>query len=202
MEFRAWPKTPRLFKDIVITEKIDGTNACVIIRKDPGPMAWSIQSEKQVVVHTETDTEHFTVGAQSRNRLIHPEQDNAGFAAWVWENAEILAKTLGEGYHYGEWWGSGIQRGYGRTTKSFSLFNTHRWSGLVSNFGLMSVPVLYKGPFEEEVIETVLRDLQVNGSKASPEFPAPEGIIVYHTASKQVYKVTLDGDGGKWKDAA
>jgi hypothetical protein len=28
-EFREWPKTPRLFRTIVVTEKIDGTNAAI-----------------------------------------------------------------------------------------------------------------------------------------------------------------------------
>jgi hypothetical protein len=27
VEFQAWPKTPRLFRGIVITEKIDGNDA-------------------------------------------------------------------------------------------------------------------------------------------------------------------------------
>jgi hypothetical protein len=32
IEFQAWPKIQRLDKNIVtITEKIDGTNACVIV---------------------------------------------------------------------------------------------------------------------------------------------------------------------------
>lgn len=34
---------------------------------------------------------------------------------------------LGKGYHYGEWWGKGIQRGYGLEEKRFSLFNVSRW---------------------------------------------------------------------------
>lgn len=29
--FQPWPKTPRLFREIVVTEKIDGTNAQVFI---------------------------------------------------------------------------------------------------------------------------------------------------------------------------
>ncbi len=33
-EFKAWPKIARLNRDMVITEKIDGTNACVIVTDD------------------------------------------------------------------------------------------------------------------------------------------------------------------------
>src|SRR5690606_40023600 len=67
--------------------------------------------------------------SQSRKRLITPTADNFGFARWAFERAEILAPSLGEGLHYGEWWGKGIQRGYGMDTRVFSLFDTSRWSG-------------------------------------------------------------------------
>lgn len=32
--FQAWPKTPRLFRSMIITEKIDGTNGAIIITDD------------------------------------------------------------------------------------------------------------------------------------------------------------------------
>ena len=52
-----------------------------------------------------------TVSAQSRNRMVTPEDDNYGFAAWVAENAEHLQKFGGSGitHAYGEWCGPGIQ---------------------------------------------------------------------------------------------
>lgn len=33
MDFVPWAKTPRLFRDMTVTEKIDGTNAAVIVEK-------------------------------------------------------------------------------------------------------------------------------------------------------------------------
>lgn len=174
IEFRNYPKTPRLFRDCIITEKIDGTNAAVIVTLDG------------------------KVGAQSRNRLIHVGQDNMGFAAWVNEHQQALVDILGPGYHYGEWWGCGIQRGYGleKGEKRFSLFNTHRWGDvdLSSVPGLGTVPVLYKGPFTEEVVRARLDFLAANGSVAAPGFMQPEGIIVFHSASRQTYKVLLEDD--------
>jgi hypothetical protein len=174
VEFKAWPKTPRLFRDMVITEKIDGTNAAVIV------------------------TEDFEVAAQSRNRLITPEADNFGFARWVQENGEELARTLGPGRHFGEWWGSGIQRGYGLTKgeKRFSLFNVSRYGAvdLSAVPGLSTVPVVYSGPFETESVRGAVETLRVRGSLASPGFDRPEGVIVFHTAAQQVYKVTLEND--------
>ena len=58
--FIAWPKIPRYENDsVIITEKIDGTNACIAIHDDG------------------------TYHVQSRNNIITPERDNAGFARWV-----------------------------------------------------------------------------------------------------------------------
>jgi hypothetical protein len=101
-EFQEFPKMPRRSRDVVITEKIDGTNACVFIGEDG----------------------EFLAG--SRTRWITPEDDNFGFSRWAHENKDDLL-TLGPGRHFGEWWGSGIQRKYGLTEKRFSLFNTSRW---------------------------------------------------------------------------
>lgn len=174
IEFRAWPKTPRLFRDITISEKIDGTNACVIV------------------------TEGGRVAAQSRKRLITPESDNYGFARWVHDNSDDLIELLGPGYHYGEWWGSKIQRGYGLTggEKRFSLFNVHRYGETVheSDGLLRTVPVLYEGPFGEDHIRTALWDLQDKGSAAEPGYMNPEGIITFHSASGQVYKTLIEHD--------
>ena len=68
IEFQPFPKIPRLNREIVITEKIDGTNG---------------------VIHVADD---LTVTAGSRNRWLTIEKDNFGFAKWVAENAEELAE--------------------------------------------------------------------------------------------------------------
>src|ERR1700743_312939 len=106
MEFEAFGKIPRLTREIVITEKIDGTNAQVYIYRDKNG--------------------DLQMRAGSRTRWITPEDDNFGFARWVHENKEHLLK-LGKGQHFGEWWGLGIQRCYNLREKRFSLFNTLRW---------------------------------------------------------------------------
>ena len=33
LEFRPYPKTPRLNREIVVTEKIDGTNGAIVIEE-------------------------------------------------------------------------------------------------------------------------------------------------------------------------
>lgn len=172
--FKPWPKTPRLFREMTITEKIDGSNGCIIV------------------------TEDGSVHAQSRNRMVTPGKltDNYGFARWVEDNAPLLAELLGEGYHYGEWWGGKIARGYGLTEKRFSLFNTDRHHekplGMVE--GLGTVPVLYRGPFSTEYAQYALNTLREEGSVAAPGFMEPEGIIVYHSAAQRVFKVLLEND--------
>lgn len=182
IEFQEWPKTPRLFRDITITEKIDGTNAAIIV------------------------TEDGQVAAQSRRRLITPDSDNYGFARWAYDNAEELADLLGPGRHFGEWWGQGIQRRYDMETKAFSFFNTHVFRDLHTTIGgvpVQPVPVLYQGPFSEDEITDWLKALKRHGSMAAPGFMNPEGICVYHSQTRNVFKVTLDNqDRGKWEVAA
>jgi hypothetical protein len=199
IEFYGQGKTPRLFRDIIITEKIDGTNSSIRI------LPTSDYSPLQGTSTVYLNGEKYYVHAQSRNRLIRVGDDNFGFAAWVWNNADALADILGPGTHFGEWWGKGIRRGYAADGKRFSLFNAHRWENLdtvVGEIPVRAVPVLYQGMFSEDAILDALGELRHFGSKAEHAFPNPEGICIYHTQSKRTYKVTLDNnDKGKWETA-
>ena len=148
VEFKEWPSIPREnpFK-VTITEKIDGTNACIIIQD--GAIA----------------------GVQSRKRLITPEDDNYGFAAWVNDNSEDLL-SLGDGYHYGEWAGLGIQKNpHGLPDKKLFLFNTFRWNPQNPNRPKCcdTVPVLFEGVMEPDTIQELLEQLKSKSSdKYSP----------------------------------
>ena len=210
--FQEWPKTSRFFRDIVITEKIDGTNAAVGIVKlgaeDLDENSDPIDANLITIQEVEVEGQWAVYGlyAQSRNKLIRPGKatDNQGFAGWVGQNPEGLVRHLGEGLHFGEWWGSGIQRGYGLTKgeKHFSLFNTHRFENIQADSDdlVRCVPILYQGPMVEKEITAALDYLDNNGSEAAPRFPNPEGICIYHTSSRLVQKVTLDNnDAGKWE---
>jgi len=170
MQFVEFPKIHRLYRQVVVTEKIDGTNACVIV------------------------TEDGQVGAQSRSRVITPADDNYGFAAWVAAHAGEL-RELGPGHHFGEWWGQGIQRKYGLTEKRFSLFNVARWRES-RPLCCHVVPVLKTGDPEDgfDVVEEALAHLRVCGSMAAPGFAKPEGIVAYHAPSNALFKVTLERD--------
>jgi hypothetical protein len=193
--FTAWPSIARLNRPITVTEKIDGTNACVGIVETPGVNAIL---EGATWVPKIFGDGGYLVYAQSRTRVITPQADNFGFAAWVWENAKDLAGSLGEGIHHGEWWGSGIQRGYDKPKgyRYFSLFNTQRWGDLLftSPPALRVVPVLYEGMYNEGAIQTCLDELRALGSAASFGFDKPEGIVIYHHHARTMFKVTLEND--------
>jgi RNA ligase-like protein len=151
IEFIPFPKISRLNRDITITEKIDGTNAAIHI----GERASAVIIDNGVDSQGSADVSYelpSLVLAQSRTRIITPEEDNFGFARWVKENERALAEVLGPGTHFGEWWGAGIQRGYRQTRKWFSLFNYTRWSNdpsvaSLASIGVQVIPILYHGPW-------------------------------------------------------
>ena len=203
IEFRGWPKIARLFRDCVITEKIDGTNAAIGIQVVPHGVFDSLPATYGGL-HQNEDGKvdgSIAVYAQSRKRLITPDADNHGFAAWVWANADALVQVLGEGLHFGEWWGNGIQRGYGlpKGEKRFSLFNTTRWAEHKAELSeavpeLRVVPVLYEGLFSTNEVDWAKNDLRKFGSHANAGFMNPEGVVVYHPASNTMFKSTLEND--------
>jgi hypothetical protein len=194
MEFQEFGKIARLTRECTITEKIDGTNAQIYIGENGD----------------------FLTG--SRTQWITPENDNHGFSRWAHEHKEDLLK-LGIGSHFGEWWGSGIQRGYNllKGEKRFSLFNTRRWARIGNELcqyptqdpRVMKsqehapecchvVPVLYEGMFDTTMFFSVLGMLKSHGSYASEGFMNPEGIVIYHKQGNIMFKKTLDKDD-EWK---
>lgn len=213
--FEEFKKIPRLNREIVISEKIDGTNGQIVI----APSILGADTDNKPLTAVTVDGVEYYVWAGSRNRWVYAEKslDNSGFAAWVLERAPLLVEVLGEGRHYGEFWGAGIQRKYGQTIKRFSLFNTSKWQQALAQReyegkpipeGLGVVPVLYQGPWFESfpdneglmaiktlfAPEVTIQMLKENGSFAAPGFPNPEGIVVYHTAANQYFKITVEND--------
>lgn len=187
MAFKAFPKISRLARPVIITEKIDGTNAQIhILHRAEEPV------DEKYVLHEDGD--HVLL-AGSRTRYITPSEDNHGFAKWVLANREALM-ALGPGCHYGEWWGLGIQRGYGLKEKRFSLFNTHRWGDDATRPACCHVvPIIGRlDVFDTESIGMALETLKTGGSVASPGFMKPEGIVIFHVPSGNIYKRTIVDD--------
>jgi hypothetical protein len=188
-QFTPFPKLARLQREVIISEKIDGTNAQIHI----------------------TDDGRMLTG--SRTRWITPEDDNFGFAAWARDHKDELMH-LGPGHHFGEWWGRGIQRKYGLDERRFSLFNVSRWClhnetpkaiptadpRIVKMQDVLPacchlVPILWQGLFPAAIPSVHLHVLSQRGSVAAPGFMRPEGIVVFHVAGNVGFKMTLDNDG-------
>jgi len=168
-EFKSFGKIPRLSAmQMIVTEKIDGTNACVVVD------ALGV------------------VSAQSRTRAIQPGDDNYGFALWVSQNEDQL-RELGHGHHFGEWWGVGIQRAYALHERRFSLFNTHLWSE-TRPACCHVVPILYMGPFDRTVVGQVTDALATGGSVAAPGYMNPEGTMVFVTRLDTYIKNPIDNE--------
>lgn len=167
-EHREFPKIPRLSRPVVITEKIDGTLGLVHIGADGA------------------------VRAGSKSQWITPVNDNHGFAEWVLVHHEEL-RELGPGYHFGEWWGWKINRGYGLKEKRWSLFNTTMW-GVARPACCHVVPVIGTGLFTTELVYEALQLLRDQGSLAAPGFLRPEGVVIYHTQGNLLFKKTLERD--------
>ncbi len=202
--FEAFPKLTRFSHDWVVTEKIDGTNAQIIIAsaldKTYDELAFSLGSFR--LPAPLNDTLHIFAG--SRTRLLTPQSDNFGFASWVQKNALELFK-LGEGRHFGEWAGGKIQRGYGLQEKTFALFDAVRWSDLNPDrpAGCTCVPLLAKGYMDNPAAEfdRIMEDLKANGSRFAPGFMNPEGIVMLHRPSGTLFKKTFEYDeAGKWAE--
>lgn len=175
LEFNPWPKIPRgQHENVVITEKMDGSNSCIVIKDGS------------------------IIGIQSRKRFISPgkDSDNFGFAAWVHTNAQKLL-GLGDGEHYGEWAGPKIQNNpHALEEKKFFLFNTFRWhENHMPPECCDIVPVLYRGELTDNCIDLVMQELLESAAGTSI---VPEGVIVYYCNTRRNEKYTFKDTRGKW----
>lgn len=174
-EFKSFSKIPRLSKEtMTITEKIDGSNGLICVWENGNKI------------------KHIRAG--SRNQWLDEKNNNFLFYQFVMENAPDLINKLGVGYHYGEWYGKGINRNYGLQERRFALFNTSRWGDPETRPECCQVvPVLgkYELDLHRQPVKTVL-ELKVLGSKLVPGFMKPEGIIVHLREINKVYKVLID----------
>jgi hypothetical protein len=200
IEFQSFPKIPRYRREVAITEKLDGTNAAVVWVPDLPEHADdpNVIAREFLVDQHGADIGRHALLAQSRGRFItpshiKPKNDNYGFAQWVYDNYGALTR-LGSGYHYGEWWGYGIQRGYGMAEKHFSLFNVSRWGDGKQERPECCDVVPLLGYFQPDQINEQLDRLRTGGSLASPGYMRPEGLVLWHSQSKNYFKILLEGD--------
>lgn len=173
MQFKHWSKIPIVQNEIwTVTEKIDGTNGLIAI----------------------DENNDIFVGSRTR-WLTDVKNDNYGFLAWALENKEDLLK-LGPGYHYGEWYGKGIQRGYDLKEKRFALFYLAK--DAVKPECCDIVPDIYCARPNDlaDCIQLAMRNLNTIGSLLVPGYMLPEGIIIRSTLTGQRYKYILENNDG------
>lgn len=188
-EFHAWGKTARVDSPVVVTEKIDGTNGLIVIGDQGEIFAGS--------------RNHWLVGQAINEEPIWNVGDNYGFGAWAVENHHALIDLLGQGWHYGEWWGQGIARRYDQTRKRFALFDIRHsdkpWGGVwdddANEIGMLTVPVLYDGPMDHKEIERTVEHLQKRGSVVAPGYRHPEGLVVRFSHNGVRFKKVIDKVG-------
>lgn len=178
MEFKSFGKILHIGKLYMsITQKIHGSNAQIYIYKDEN-------GETQLL-------------CGSRSRWLTPDDDNYGFCKFVTENREDFTSRLGEGRHFGEWAGPGINSGEGLKEKTLCLFNWRRWTGKQLPARVTTVPLLYKGPISLTAINEMMDALKEQGSFLVPGFMKPEGVVI--DIDGQLYKNVFDAEEVKWK---
>lgn len=177
LPFESFQSVERIQQPIIVTEKIHGTNAQIVV-------------------------DGADIYAGSRTRWIAPDDDNYDFAKWVLGNREELILKLVDGRHYGEWYGRGINAGYGMKERRFALFNTTRWAEAKEAGALPSsvdvVPVLYQGPYSGQAIEAAFDALKANGSALVPGYMKPEGIVIFFARTNVLMKRTFKSEDEAW----
>ena len=185
VNYNSFPSIERLENIYcIISEKIDGTNSLIEINET-------------------------NVRFGSRNRYISFSDDNAGFANFFKDyeaRFEDAAKdiTTDESYPlriYGEWFGCGIQRGYGLKDKFFMPFNSFYSEKLIEYQvpNVIAPNIMYTGKFSMEVVDTCMQQLKLNGSGVVKDYKQPEGIVIFFP--KYNFRLKETFDGAKWKDA-
>lgn len=173
-DFKSFSKIDR-FKGVtmLITQKLHGTNG-------------------QIYIYQTENGLELKVG--SRTRWITPEDDNYGFAKFVYENKEEIIQKLGIGRHFGEWCGKGINSGEGLTEKEFFLFNPP----FIQDFPkrIRTVPLMYAGQFDEKIIDLYMNILKEKGSCLVPGYMSTEGIVI--TIEGKRYKKVFNAEETQW----
>lgn len=186
--FQPFNKIPRLHGDVHVSEKIDGTNACIeYVQGEDGVSLMGACSRNRRLVTLTLD------GLGSKPKETWHGTDNYGFGRWVCENAESL-RRLGWGKHFGEWYGQGIQRTYGLDHKRLALFREPKGGlpeGLPSNVEVVPTIDVW-GEFDTGRMALLMAELRMSGSSLVPGFMNPEGIVIFHARSGQLFKYTFE----------
>ncbi|KAB8035887.1 hypothetical protein GCL60_16790 [Silvanigrella paludirubra] len=177
-DFKKFNKINALYKaKMTITQKLHGTNALIYIYFDGM-------------------TGNLDLICGSRTRWITPQDDNYGFAKFIHENKEEFIDKLGEGYHYGEWVGFGINSGEGLDNRNLILFDWQKFHNKPLPERTNTIPVLYHGEINFNIINEKMEYLKNNGSELVKGFMNVEGIVIDINGVK--YKKVFNPEETKW----
>ncbi len=197
-EFHAWGKTTRVDSPVVVTEKIDGTNGVIFVDPETHNV-WAGSRNRWLVGITESGYQMWQ--SPKMDVAATPAVDNYGFGQYVCDNHQALAHLLGDGHHYGEWWGQGIARGYAQNVKRFQVFDVRHsadpgWDDAAWQAArLGTVPVMYEGPMDHVAIDICSSTLLKRGSVIAPGYMHPEGLVVRFDHNGVRFKKVLDKVG-------
>lgn len=175
-EFRSFSEIVKYSgTKLIITQKLHGTNAQILVFKN----------EEGIL--------DLKVG--SRTRWLFPTQDNFGFCSFVLANKQDFIEKLGEGRHFGEWVGPGINSGEGLKERILVLFDFERYTELPTR--VTTVPVLFNQTTTDlSIIDSVFEGLKATGSKLVPGFMRTEGIVI--TLNGKRYKKVFIPEETLW----
>ena len=183
--YRNFPEICATLGDIIITEKIHGGNCCVgLIKDEVGEMVYAARS------HNIRRKQFNEYGVESM--YWEPFRLIPGISQFIVDeiraakecNADINSICI-----YGELYGGGIQKGmnYGSNNHQFKMFDisingtyiSYDFLKRISNkYNIPMVPILYNGPYSEEVIKEYTDGLTtVCDSEKLNGFKGREGIV-------------------------
>jgi len=157
VEFVKWRSIKRPEKNtIIITEKMDGTNGCIIIK------------------------DGIIIGVQSRTKLLSIDDDNYGFFAWCAEHAAHIIDVLGDGRHYGEFCGPGINKNrHDLGQRAFFIFNTFVYPTIPESAYIKKIDLIYTGKYSDLEIRKASFYINLRGMRFGY---CPEGFVVFYEA--------------------
>jgi len=206
-EFKRYPRIKRSLGlgNMLITEKIDGTNAMFVI-EDKKLTLLGTHRRQLLMIGDPKLIEHYQhiPDLEYRESLMaeEPRRAHFGFVGWCEDHKEEL-ESIGDGVYYGEWVTpevKGCQRYPYEGPPKLFLFCPQRWPEQRPQPACLDlVPTLYRGPFNEEMIQTVIDELD-GDSVAFPGSDNPEGIIIELLQLKKLCKWTFGGNTHKWMD--
>ena len=190
----------------VISEKVDGTNGLIEINE-----VFPVGEPKEIQIRF-----------GSRNRYITFNNDNADFANFfrhyearfkdvaadiILKELEVSGETLTECQEqyplriYGEWFGSGIQRGYGLKDKFFMPFSTFYAEKLIEYQvpNIVKPNIMYTGKFNKLTADMCMNTLAIHGSGIIKDYKRPEGIVIHFP--KYNFRLKQTFEGSKWEQS-